>query len=179
LGVAAAILGRSDDVKFLIPNQIHTEETPVLINRMTLREGVQTTGLQRIGRAADALHLALCQSVTAGPGKTPVIRVFPAWPSQWDATYRLLARGAFLVSSSMKNGQIEFVEVQSQVGGECRLRNPWGDRAKVTLYRNGTIWKNMKGQLLRFGMRKGENIVVLQKSVSADQLKRIILNEDG
>jgi hypothetical protein len=177
LGVAAAILGRSDDVKFLIPNQIHTKETPVLINRMTLREGAQTTGLQRIGRAADALHLALCQSVPAGPGKTPVIRVFPAWPREWDASYKLLARGAFLISSSIKNGQIEFVEVQSQAGEECRLRNPWGDRAKVTLYCKDTIWKEMRGPLLRFDMHKGQNIVVVQGSEPSDRLKHIILNE--
>jgi len=59
LAVAAAILGRAEDVKFLIPNQIQTKETPILANRMTLREGAQTTGLQRIGRAADALHMAL------------------------------------------------------------------------------------------------------------------------
>jgi hypothetical protein len=178
LGVAAAILGRSDDVKFLIPNQIHTKETPVLANRMTLREGVQTTGLQRIGRAADALHTALCQSVPAEPGGESVIRVFPAWPREWDATFMLLARGAFLVSSSMENERIEFVEVQPQVGGQCSLRNPWGDRAKVTLYRNGTIWKEMKGSLLKFDTHKGQNIVIVPESESPDWLKRTIPNVD-
>jgi hypothetical protein len=177
LGVAAAILGRSNDVKFLIPNQIHTKETPILANRMTLREGAQTTSLQRIGRAADALHLALCQSVPAGPSEELIIHVFPAWPREWDAVYTLLARGAFLVSSSMKNGRIEFVEVQPQVGGECCLRNPWDDRAKVTLYRNGTIWKEMRGPLLKFYTHKGQNIVVVQESVLPNRLKRIILNE--
>jgi hypothetical protein len=102
---------------------------------MTLREGIQITSLQRIGRAADALHSALCQSIPAVPGKTPVIRVFSAWPREWDAAFRLLARGAFLVSASMQKGQIEFVEIQPQTGDDCHLRNPWPD-AVVTLYRN-------------------------------------------
>ena len=163
LGVVAAILGRSDDVKFLIPNQIHTDETPILANRMTLREGAQTTGLQRLGRTADALHRALCQSVPAGPGQEPVIRVFPAWPREWDAAYTLLVRGAFLVSCSMRNGQIEFVEIQPQVGGECRLRNPWSDQAMVTLYRNDIIWKEIRGPLLRFDTHKGQRIVLVPK----------------
>jgi len=164
LAGATAILGRSDDVKFLIPNQIHTKETPVLANRMTLREGAQTTGLQRIGRAADALHLALCQSVPAGPGGEPVIRVFPAWPKQWDASYTLLARGAFLVGSSMETGQIKFVEIRSQAGGECRLRNPWPEK-EVTLYRNGEKAENLSGSLLRFLTTCGETITVVPKGV--------------
>jgi hypothetical protein len=171
LGVAASILGRSDDVKFLIPNQIHTQETPALANRMTLREGAQTTGLQRLGRAADALHNALCQSVPAEPGSEPVIRVFPAWPREWDAAYTLLARGAFLVSSSMEKGQIEFVQIQAQVGGLCRLRNPWRDQTTVTLYRNGIIWKEMRGPLLKFDTQKGQSIVVVPKGLLPVRLK--------
>lgn len=162
LAVAAAILGRSDDVQFLIPNQIHTNETPVLANRMTLREGAQTTGLQRIGRAADALHLALCQSMPAGPAGEPVIRVFPAWPNQWDAAYTLLARGAFLVSSSMEKGQIEFVQIQSKAGGECRLRNPWPEN-EVTLYRDGNKAESLSGSLLKFQTVAGETVAVILK----------------
>jgi len=177
LGVAAAILGRCEDVTFLIPNQIHTQETPVLANRMTLREGAQTTGLQRLGRAADALHNALCQSVPAEAGGEPIIRVFTAWPASWDAAFTLLARGAFLVSSSMKNGHIDFIAIQPLVGGECKLRNPWGQKIKVTLYRNGMDWKKMEGSLLKFDTRKGQNVVIVREGVSPEQFKRTILPE--
>jgi hypothetical protein len=168
LAVAAAILGRSDDVQYLIPNQIHTKETPVLANRMTLREGNQTTGLQRIGRAADALHLALCQSVPAAPAGKPVIRVFPAWPKNWDASYMLLARGAFLVSSSMEKGQIEFVQIQSKAGGECSLRNPWPQK-QVTLYRDGKETEEISGPLLKFPTMAGETITVVLKGTKPSQ----------
>ncbi len=57
------------------------------------------------------------------------------WPEQWDADFTLAARGGFEVTSSMQNGEVEFVELTSRVGGECSLRNPWGD-SRVTFYRN-------------------------------------------
>ena len=131
---------------------------------MDLREGQQTTSVQRLGRAADALHNALCQSIPAGPGREPVIRVFPAWPKEWDAAFTLLARGAFLVSSSMAAGKIEFVEIQSQAGGECRLRNPWPE-STVTLHRNGTKTEDLSGSLLTFPTAKGEIVSVVVKGV--------------
>ena len=162
LAVVAALLGRAEDVKVLLPNQIHTRETPILANRMTLREGVQTTGLQRIGRAADALHAALCQSVPPRPGAAPVIRLFAAWPKDWDAAFTLLARGAFLVSSTRRDGRIPMVEIRSQAGSECRLVNPWGN-VGVTLYRNGAEAEDLSGATLTFPTRKGETIVVVPR----------------
>ncbi|MPN15688.1 hypothetical protein SDC9_163022 [bioreactor metagenome] len=102
---------------------------------MDLREGFQTTGVQRLGRAADALHNALCQSIPASPGKNPVIHLFPAWPKEWDAHFSLLARGNFIVTSSIDQGKIEFIEIKSNSGSECNLRNPW-ENGKVTIYKN-------------------------------------------
>jgi len=172
--VAAAILGRSDDIKTLVPAQLRKESFHE--NRLSPEEaGGVTPGttIEAQGRAGEALQRALCQSVPAGPGEEPVIRVFPAWPKEWDAEYTLLCRGGFLVTSSMQNGQIEFVEVKSQLGGECRLRNPWGED-EVTLYRNDEEWTNMAGSLLKFNTCKGENIVVVKKGFSPEQFKRVI-----
>jgi hypothetical protein len=162
LAIAAAQLGRPDAVRYLIPAQIQVK-TPergtayknggVLANRMTLREGPQALDAQRLGRASEALHLALLQSNPPGPGEDPVVRVFAAWPKEWDASFRLLARGAFLVSASMKSGRVEFVELESLAGAECRLRNPWDDTAML----NG---KRVTGRLLTFPTRKGERIRV-------------------
>ena len=168
LGVTAAMMGRADHVRYLLANQIDSQESAVLANRMDLREGQQTTSVQRLGRAADTLHNALCQSVPAGPGKEPVIRVFPAWPKEWDAAFTLLARGAFLVSSSMTAGKIEFVQIQSQVGGECRLRNPWPDGA-ATLYRNSNKAEDLSGSLLTFPTSKGETISLVPKGEKLPQ----------
>ena len=160
IGFAAAVSGRADAVQFLIPGQIQTRESPILANRMDLREGVQTTSAQRLGNAADALHNALCQSLPPGPGKAPVIRVFAAWPREWDADYTLLCRGGFMVTSAMHKGRIEFVGIQSQVGGECRLRNPWPDAA-LTLYRNGKKAEDLSGALLKIPTAKDEMVTVV------------------
>jgi hypothetical protein len=183
LAIAASALGRSDAVRFLIPNQMRALRQEratayrgggVLANRMTLREGPQALDAQRLGRAAEALHLALLQSAPPSPGADPVIRVFPAWPKEWDASYALLARGAFLVTSSIQRGRIGFVELESQAGAECRLRNPWGER-EVTLYRDGKKSESLKGSLLRFSTRKGERVVVVASGGAPQTHRRTLL----
>jgi len=184
-GIAAALMGRAEDVKYIIPNQIkqlnvkrfidyRITKAGVMENRMTMREGAEAIGIQRLGRASAAMQYALLQSVPAAPGKEPVIRIFPAWPKEWDAEYTLLARGGFLVTSSMQNGQIEFVELQSKVVGECRLRNPWGE-AQVTLYRNGAKDTEMSGSLLRFNTAKEESTVVVRAGNSPQQYRRTVM----
>ena len=159
-GVTAAMMGRADAVRYMLPNQLSfPDRAPVLANRLDQREGVQTTNAQRLGRVADTLHTALIQSVGAGPARDPVIRVFPAWPKEWDAAFSLLARGAFLVSSCMQGGKIEYVRIESQAGGECRLRNPWPG-ATVTLQRNGSKAQDLSGDLLGFLTTKGEVVTI-------------------
>jgi hypothetical protein len=183
LAIAASALGRADAVRFLIPNQMRVLRQErstayrgggVLPNRMTLREGPQALDAQSLGRAAEALHLALLQSAPPGPGLDPIIRVFPAWPKEWDASYTLLARGAFLVTSSIQRGRIGFIELESQAGAECRLRNPWGER-EVTLYRDGKKSESLRGTLLRFATRKGERVVVVASGDAPQKHRRTIL----
>jgi hypothetical protein len=173
LPLAAAILGRADAVEQLIPNQILRPEVPILANRMDLREGEQTTSVQRLGNAADALHTALCQDLPSGPGQPPAIRVFAAWPRTWDAEYTLLCRGGFLVTSAMSHGEIQFVEIQSQLGGECRLRNPWGN-GQVDLHRNGHPPVAVSGDLLEFSNSKGGDIILVRAGDTPENYKRVI-----
>jgi hypothetical protein len=99
----------------------------------------------------------LCLATT--PGGDPVIHLFPAWPKEWDASYRLLARSAFVVAASMRNGAIERVELESLAGSECRLRNPWGNR-EIVLRRDGRQAERLSGALVRFATRRGERIAL-------------------
>lgn len=177
ISVIAAIMGRAEDVKFLLTKQIRPQREGrrgPLPNRMSLAEGFQAIGVERLGIVTEALVLSLCQGIPSGPGKETVIHVFPAWPKEWDAEYTLLARGGFLVTSSMQKGKIEFVEVKSQLGGECRLRNPWGE-AEVTVYRNGKRWKDMKGSILKIETHEGEDFIFMRIGFSPEQFKRCIL----
>lgn len=166
LAIAAAALGRADAVRHLIPNQMRglTRERSTaygggaaLRNRLSLREGPQALDAQRLGRAAEALHLALIQSIPPEPGGDPVIHLFPAWPEDWDAGFRLLARGAFLVTAAVRNGVIGPIELESLAGAECRIRNPWGNR-EARILRDGRDSGRLSGPLLRFTTRAGERI---------------------
>jgi hypothetical protein len=157
---AGAILGKVDAVRFLVPNLIRrSPKDEVLPNRMDLSEGFYTTNIQRLGRAADALHLALLQSAPASPGEEPVIRLFPAWPAEWEAGFKLLARGGFLVSSSFKNGQIEFAEITSETGADCLIQNPWPGQS-VVLYRNGKKQPLGEKSLFRIKTEKGAQFML-------------------
>ncbi len=104
---------------------------------------------QRLGRAAEALQLALLQSGPRAPAGDPIIRLFPAWPDEWDARFTLRARGGFVVTAERRNGRTESVELRSEAGGTCRLQNPWGS-ARVTLHRNGQPWRRLQGPVLTF-----------------------------
>ncbi|HVV45139.1 MAG TPA: hypothetical protein VHC72_08025 [Bryobacteraceae bacterium] len=181
MAIAAASLGRGEDVRVLLPNQIRpltTERSTayknggVLANRMTLREGPQALDAERLGRASEALHLALLQSSAPAPGEDPVLHVFPGWPKDWEARYSLFARGAFVVSSSFRNGQVEFVEIESKEGARCRLRNPFDGEAAI--YRNGARAETRREPLLEFATQKGERITVVAANHAPAEFRRAV-----
>jgi hypothetical protein len=169
MAIAGTTLGRVEATRVLIPNQIRTlraerdtayKQGLPLANRMTLREGPQALDAQRLGRAAEGLQLALLQSAPGTPGGEAVIRVFPAWPKEWDASYTLRARGAFIVSASHKAGKIESVTLKSEAGGVCRVRNPWGAGAAVAVRRNGKRAGLLRGAVFTIATTRGETIVL-------------------
>ncbi len=157
LAVTGTMSGRKDATRYLIPNQIRTAEIETLPNRMTLREGYQTTGVQNLGRVADAIHYALINSAPPGPGNDPVISLFPAWPDDWDADFRLLCRGNFLVTSSFRNGKVVLLDILSQSGSQCRIINPWAG-SKVTLYSNGMKSNTLTGNYFIINTKANETI---------------------
>ena len=122
--------GRGDDLPLILASYYHhmsrgvAQGTP-LPNGLSLFEGPTAQSIEHLGSISMALNEALLQSVAPRPGEPEVIAVFPAWPKAWDACFRLLARGGFLVSSAIRNGAVAFVDVESRRGERCRLRNPW------------------------------------------------------
>jgi hypothetical protein len=76
-------------------------------------------GIETVG-SIEALDSMLLQSVGG------VVRLFPVWPAARDASFkRLRAKGAFLVSSAMKAGQVTAVDVLSEKGKPLTIENPW------------------------------------------------------
>ena len=119
-----------------------------LPNGMSLFEGPTAASVEHLGLLTTTLQEALVQSVSPRPGEPEIIRVFPAWPPEWDASFRLLVRGGFLVSSEIKEGKVTFVEIESRLGEECRIRNPWSGRCFVR-EASGTL-RRIRGRVGRF-----------------------------
>jgi hypothetical protein len=139
-------------------------------NRLRLREGPGAIDAEHIGGLTSGIHSSLLADASGAPGLDPILHVFPSWPKDWDTGFTLLAPGAFEVTSAMRNGRVEFVELLSQAGARCKLRNPW--KNPVTLYRNGNKAEGAAGAVLEFPTAKGEAIVVVPGGASPEQLKR-------
>ena len=164
--IAGTTLGRVDATRFLVPNQIRafTAERQTaylggrpLINRLTLREGPQALDAQRLGRAAEALQLALLQSAPGVPGGDSIIRLFPPGPMNGTRNSRC-ARAAG--SSSQRQGatggwnRSSFGRKPDRSRG-CAIR---GEQAAVTISRNGKRSQQLKGAVLTFDTQVGEVI---------------------
>jgi hypothetical protein len=124
-------------------------------------EGGFALDWQQEATFSEGMSAALLQSGAAAPGGTPVIRVFPAWPKDMDASFSLRAKGDFLVTSMLKSGKVEFIEMTSLRGGPCTLRNAWGKQS-VDLYRNNKESETLSVELLTFDTKKNENIVMVK-----------------
>lgn len=167
--VAASNLGLGDQVRYLIPNQMRIIESAsarsrVYLNRLTSGEGPGAIECERLGLASQALNAALLQSVPPAVDKEPVNYIFPAWPKEWDAQFTLAARNAFTISSTIEKGEIGFVEIFSQKGGPCQVKNPWPG-TEVTLYRDGKKAGNISGSLLVITSKAGETIAIVPKGI--------------
>ena len=162
LPIVGAMLGRSDAVKYLIPNQMKALTKPVFENRMDCMEGVQAMTAERLGRSSEALQNALCQSIPSKPGEPTIIRIFPAWPKEWDAEFKLLCRGNFLVSAAFKEGEINYVGLKSQSGSECRIRNPWGDKS-IDIYLDAKKLQTVGGNLITFKTKLNGQYLLVRK----------------
>jgi len=167
---AAAVLGRANAIKYLLPNMLKGNgNNHVMENRMDLSEGFYTTNIQRIGRVADALEQSLCQSAPPGPGQSPIIDVFAAWPKVWDAQFTLLSRGGFVTSAAIRDRKIIFVELQSSAGATCRVRNPWKNE-KIWVYKNGQLLRETGQETLELKTDPGDDLVLVPKGVKLNSL---------
>jgi alpha-L-fucosidase 2 len=89
-----------------------------------------------------------------------VIRIFPNWNHTKNAGFsKLRAYGAFVISSRLHNGRIEFVTLLSEKGRTCVMENPWPGRS-VQLIRNGTKAAILSGHRFSFDTKENETIVL-------------------
>lgn len=138
-------------------------------NRLRLREGPGAIDSEHLGGLASGIHTTMLSSAPDSPEGDPTLSIFNRWPDDWDAAFSLLARGAFVVSSAHIDGKIPLVEIKSQAGYECVLKNPWP--GEVTLYRDGRKAEDISGDVLKFGTGRGETIVLVPKGATPTRVK--------
>jgi alpha-L-fucosidase 2 len=100
-----------------------------------------------------------------------VVRVFPAVPDYWpDAGFwRLRAEGAFLVSARREAGETKWVKIESEVGGGCRVRNPFRGAVALKDEKNGTA-RVLTGEILEFATEPGERYLLAAEGAPPQEL---------
>jgi hypothetical protein len=89
-----------------------------------------------------------------------VLRLFPVWPKARDARFwNLRAEGAFLVSSQLKGGEVQFVKIHSEKGRDCTIVNPWPGK-KILVFRDGKMVDTLKGERVVMKTVAGETVVL-------------------
>ncbi|MDP4238423.1 MAG: hypothetical protein Q8904_03005 [Bacteroidota bacterium] len=87
-----------------------------------------------------------------------IIHLFPNWNKQNDATFSTLrAVGAFLVSSRCSKGEVIYVEILSERGSVCKMKNPW-NASRVQVIRNGKTAEVLNQGMLVFKTVPNEKI---------------------
>jgi len=112
-------------------------------------------GLEKAG-AIEAVNNLLLQSDDG------VMRVFPVWPASRNASFvNLREKDAFLVSSSLQGGQIQYVDIASQAGRQARLQHPWpGRNVVVNRVGAGTVSHAVSGDVISFATQAGATYTV-------------------
>jgi hypothetical protein len=89
-----------------------------------------------------------------------VIRCFPCWPKDQDARFGTLrARGAFLVSSALKGGVVQYVKIHSEKGRPCMLVNPWPGKS-LNVYQVGRQVETLQGDRVTLKTTAGDTVVL-------------------
>jgi Glycosyl hydrolase family 95 catalytic domain/Glycoside hydrolase family 95, C-terminal domain/Domain of unknown function (DUF5703) len=175
LPILVSRAGRGEDLPVLLAIYYHGFK-PLPNGLSSFEPGPETQGTEILGCISTALQEGLLQSVSPRPGEPEIISVFPAWPKSWEASFRLLARGGFLVTASTRQGQIAFVEIESRLGETCRLRNPWSPDACLVIEMGGRR-RQFSGELLRFATLEGKRYRLLPANVTVPAIPRISPNK--
>jgi hypothetical protein len=92
-----------------------------------------------------------------------IVRIFPNWNHSKDANFdKLRSYGAFVISSSLKKGKIEYVKILSEKGRPCIMENPWPGR-RAQLIRNEKKAETLSGNTFYFQTIKNERLELAAK----------------
>ena len=159
--------GRGEDLPAMLASYyFHYKPLP---NGFSEFEGPTAHSIEHLGSISMAINEGLLQSVAPKPGEPEIISVFPAWPKAWNANFSLLARGGFLVTASIRDGSVRFVEIESRRGESCRLRNPWKTPCELVVVsdKHKQERRVLRSEILRFETKPGQRVRLVPHQVQA------------
>jgi len=111
-------------------------------------------GIENCSIVPNTINEMLCM------GHQNVLRVFEIWPKNIDARFtNLRTVGAFLVSSELKQGRVQYIRIKSERGRPCTINNPWPG-CTVLLHRDGREVELTQGRRFTLETRPGEDLVL-------------------
>ncbi|MDP6046362.1 MAG: discoidin domain-containing protein [Phycisphaerae bacterium] len=135
------IHGHMSDKRFVRPNTMYIEGSPVIECAIVLNRSLQDMLLQSWGDK---------------------IAVFPAVPKTWDSIvfHDLRAEGAFLVSARRKDGKTAWVRIKSLAGEPCRVQSGLSGKAAALI--NGKPGKiaPSAGGIYTLRLAKGDEAIL-------------------
>ncbi|MCM4167462.1 hypothetical protein KCTC52924_01043 [Arenibacter antarcticus] len=121
-GKGAAKALKDFATSFVLPNSFHVNGDQSGTGKSDLTYRPFT--LEGNFAFASGLQEMLIQSHTG------TIKIFPAIPKDWENVEfsQLRTEGAFLISAQKKSGEVKWVKIISEKGGELRLKNPFNKK---------------------------------------------------
>lgn len=136
----------SDSIIYYLKSRLAHEPLP---NLYIVQDG---GGIETLSAVPLTINEMLLQSYEG------IIRIFPNWDHKRNAHFaKLRAYGAFLVSSRLKNGTVEYVTLLSEKGRSCIMENPWPGK-KVQLMRDNKQAGILEGATFNFPTKPNEII---------------------
>lgn len=153
----AARLGVLDLEKFKRHVKYCTLPNGTVTDRVTLSGGrygdtICVDFMSRMGIWIEnfSLYAVINEALLWGHGDT--IELFPNWDMQKKAAFTSMrTKGAFLIDAACASGEVEYVCVRSERGGEITIKNPW----KAAVDQNGKVYRE---RLIKAEMTAGESI---------------------
>ena len=90
------------------------------------------------------------------------VKLFPNWTGSDAKFENLRAKGGFLFSAEMKNGQIVRVSIRSEKGGRLRLVDPFGGQTVPTGWTRGQT-RNSGEPTLERDFQTGETAEIVRE----------------
>jgi hypothetical protein len=133
-----------------IMSNLNNEATAQSYNNMAIYHN--GGGIENLNVTTSGLDEMLLQSFQND------VKVFADWPANTTAKFGdLLADGDFLISSSIANNSVQYVQAVSQAGGNYVFTNPWPGQS-MEYYDNGTDEGTLSGTKITLSTTAGGTI---------------------